>query len=442
MGYKRSKYNVEIDTLEDGQKLIYNTFTGIFGIMDLKTQSLYHMIENVDIDSISDEELKENAMIMLRSGYIVDAQKDELATVRIERAKAKFGGDALLLTIAPTLGCNMRCPYCFENKNGKRMSAEIQSQVLEFVKAKLNADKNVRAVSVSWYGGEPLLEKKTIYALSKELIQICNDRGLNYSATVITNGALLDLETANMLFHECKVKRAQITIDGMPEKHNKRRIFADGTGSFDLIIKNIEACRSFFPISVRVNVDQSNIDDVEPLAKFLLEEKGWTDNPRVYIAPVTNYDEGCKDAPCLQMESFADVKREFEKVLYSYNRNLVSPSFFPGRKSVFCGGECVNNYVIDPEGYFYNCWVVIGEKERASGHISKPFLINTEYSSWILSDLPKECEACEYLPMCMGGCPYFRVEHDGKPSCVHTRYSYKETLKLAYQDYVTQKNKA
>lgn len=439
--YKRSGFNVVIDTLEDGQILIYNTYTGILGIMDRDTQELYHTIETADLDTISDEALKANAETMLRSGYIVDSQKDELAAVKLERARAKFGRNVLSLTIAPTMACNMRCPYCFENKTGKRMSPEIQSGLVDFIGAQLDADRNIQAVSVVWYGGEPLLEKKTIYSLSEKIITICNQRNLKYDATVVTNGALLDLETAKKLYHECMVRKVQITIDGLPEKHNARRIFADGTGSFDIIINNIEECRSFLPISIRVNVDQSNLTDVEPLTKFLLEEKRWTDNPHVYIAHVTNYDESCKGSPCLQMNAFADIFQKFQNTLYSCNRNLVSNSFFPGRKSSFCGGECLNNYVIDPEGYMYNCWVVIGEHTRASGHINAPFIVNSEYFRWLSGDLPAQCEECEYLPMCMGGCPYFRMEHNGKPSCVSTRYSYKNTLRLAYADYITQKNK-
>lgn len=439
--YKRSKFNVEIDTLEDGQLLIYNTYSGIFGIMDLKTQELYRTIESVDIDSISDREIKANTMTMLNSGYIVDCYKDELGTVKLERAKAQYGRNELTLTIAPTMGCNMRCPYCFESKNGKSMTPEIQSKVIDFVETHLNANSNISSLIISWYGGEPLLQKKVIYALSEKLIKVCNKRNVRYGASVITNGALLDEETAKKLVHDCKVRQVQITIDGMPENHNKRRIFSDGTGSFDIIVKNIEACRDFLPIAVRVNVDQSNLADIEPLTKYLLEEKGWKDNPRIYIAPVTSYDETCKNSACLQMEHFADAKRNFQKTLFSYDRDLVKSSFFPRRKAVFCGGECISNYVIDPEGYIYNCWVVIGEKERASGHISKPFLINSEYYKWLSDDLPKQCEECEYLPMCMGGCPYFRITHNGKPNCAHTRYSYKDTLRLAYEDYMIQKNK-
>ena len=50
MGHKKSRYNVEIDRLDDGGILIYNTYSGIFGIMDVKTQAMYNDIENIVSD--------------------------------------------------------------------------------------------------------------------------------------------------------------------------------------------------------------------------------------------------------------------------------------------------------------------------------------------------------------------------------------------------------
>ena len=99
------------------------------------------------------------------------------------------------------------------------------------------------------------------------------------------------------------------------------------------------------------------------------------------------------------------------------------------------------NYVIDPEGYYSNCYVTVGVKEARTGHISKPFLITPEYGKWLLTDIPKECEQCEYLPMCMGGYGIHRLRDGGSPKCFRTYYTYKDMLKLAYEDYITQKQK-
>ena len=55
LNYKKSNYNVVIETLQDNSHLMYNTYTGIFGIMDTKTQAILDNIENFDV-SCDDEE--------------------------------------------------------------------------------------------------------------------------------------------------------------------------------------------------------------------------------------------------------------------------------------------------------------------------------------------------------------------------------------------------
>ncbi len=408
--------------------------------MDKKTQAVYKDIEIADIDLIIDADSKENVLTLIKAGYIVDAEKDELATVKLGRELGMHNRLSLSLTIAPTMACNMQCPYCYENKDGRVMTAEIQDMLVEFVKTHLCASPSINTLSVNWYGGEPLLQKKIIYNLSEKFLNICSERGIQYRASMVTNGSLLDAETAKKLVEDCKVSNVQITIDGMPKRHNMRRIFVDGTDSFDVIVKNIEDCRDFLPISVRVNVDRENISDVESLLKYFVEEKRWKGNPHIYIAPVKNYTASCKQE-CFQNQEFADASREFNNSYYAVDRDIVTSRLFQHRPIVFCGAECVENYVIDPEGYYYNCWLLIGDKRRNSGHISKPYTVSSEYYKWLSIGIPQKCESCEYLPMCVGGCPYYRVDHINEPTCPNSYYTYKDNLRLAYFDYVEQKKK-
>jgi len=112
MGYKKSVFNVEISELDDGQKLIYNTYTGVFGIMDLKTQGIYKGIENSCESYHKDGDIWQSIDAMYKAGYIVDSQNDEIAKLKLGRAIGRHNQNYLALTIAPTMDCNMCCPYC------------------------------------------------------------------------------------------------------------------------------------------------------------------------------------------------------------------------------------------------------------------------------------------------------------------------------------------
>jgi len=330
MKYKRSIFNVEIEKLSDGRKLIYNTYSGIFGIMDKKTQNIFDDIECFNYLDAAEGEMN-NISIMLKSGYIVDLEKDELATLKIERTTNRHPQDRLQLTIAPTMDCNMRCPYCYESRANSAMTNEVQEQLVTFVKAHIEFNPSIKSVDVMWYGGEPLMQREVIYNLSKSFIDYFNEKDIEYTAKIITNGALLDADTAKCLVDECKIRHAQITIDGLKENHNKRRILASGEDSWDVIMRNIEVCKGFLPMSIRVNVDKDNIGDIDAFTKYFLEEKGWIKNPEFYLAPVEDYSDACliSKSKCLEGKEFAEINYEFLKATYAVNRDAVSRQFFP-----------------------------------------------------------------------------------------------------------------
>ena len=443
MNFKRSIYNVEIEELQDGKRLVYNTYSGAYGIMDEKTQIMYNNIDNIDVYEVFDEENLSKLKIMANSGYIVPSEKDELSVVKLERAMSRYNRDTLGITITPTMDCNMRCPYCYENRSEMVMSRETQEKLIEFVKVHFDTKPNIKQLSTTWYGGEPLLQKEMMFDLSQKLISLCEEKDIKYFSGMTTNGVLLDLETSKKLAKDCKISNVQITIDGMREVHNKRRILINGEDSYGIIMKNIEDCKEIMSIAVRINVDKENADGIEALVRCFIEEKKWAQNPQFYFAPVDKYNESCgiEKSSCLQGEEFARFVDKHKRISYDLNRDDVAKGFFPSRKSIFCSAETVFNYVIDPEGYLYTCWHYVNVKDRSIGHISKPFVINKEYSKWLLSDLPIECEKCTYLPMCQGGCGDFRISEDKEPQCFHAAYSYKDNLRLAYEDYISQKSK-
>ena len=378
MNYKKSFYNVEIDALKEDRKLVYNTYSGIYGIMDVQTQAVYYDIENIDSDFITDDEILKNVNIMAKAGYIIPSDKNELATIKFERERARYNTSTLTLSITPTMDCNMRCPYCFETRNNLVMSKETQEQVISFVKGYLNNNKNIKRLFVDWFGGEPLLYKDIVYSLSKQLIDICAEKDIAYSAGTSTNGSMLDVETARKLVDDCKLAYAQITIDGFQEIHNKRRILANGDDSYSIIMANIDACKDIIPIIVRVNVDKENLDEIERLVTYFLEEKGWTDRPKFYVTPVYTNDNTCgiDSSVCLQNEEFAQIYDMSNRAIYALNRDSVINNLIPTRKKIFCSAEMVSNFLIDPEGYIYNCHHHVGMTERRVGHITKPFVVN------------------------------------------------------------------
>lgn len=273
MTLKRSMYNIEIEKLDNGDILLYNTKSSALGILNKDTQEIYYN-DIIDEAIINNEKIKESIHIMVQNGFLVDINVDEYKTLQVAERMRRYSGDRFSLTIAPTLDCNMACPYCYEDKKQKRMNESVIISLIDFVKKNVEMTKP-KHFSVCWYGGEPLLEKEVIRRLSKEFINICKEKQITYFAHIITNGYLLDYNTAIMLKEECMVTNAQITVDGINETHNKRRILKNGEDSFNIVTNNIDMCKKVLKISIRVNLDKANINEAEKLIDYFIDYRKW-----------------------------------------------------------------------------------------------------------------------------------------------------------------------
>lgn len=88
---------------------------------------------------------------------------------------------------------------------------------------------------------------------------------ISYFSSIVTNGALLDAELVRKLV-SFKCHSIQITIDGWKEIHDKNRIFKNGEGTYDLLIKNINSVVSILPkecqFNLRINLNNVTVDEV------------------------------------------------------------------------------------------------------------------------------------------------------------------------------------
>lgn len=435
MRLKKSFYNIEVDKFQDNI-LIFNSRTSALGLMDRKTQNIYNNIENIENwKALDDEEARNNINIMIQNGFLVSSDLDETAALNVLEDMQKYNPSILSLVIAPTLNCNMACPYCYENKNHKRFDSDTKKSMIDFVRNYVNRNL-IKTLSITWYGGEPLMEKDTIKELSEAFKQICEDKTVHYIGHIVTNGSLLDYETGLML-KEAGVKMAQITVDGMEEINNQRRILKNGQNSFEIIVNNIKSCQDLFKISVRVNIDKSNEKEAEKLYKFFTNKENFGENVRIYFAQVKKMSDSCSISShqCFSNKEFGDLEIELLNKINS-GANSSGAFNYPNSKILPCAALTLHSFVIDPEGNLYKCWEEIGIIEKSVGSIFEGFKLNNRAVQWLNLRLPAECSACKTRPMCQSGCAYRRIEDGNTPRCEPVTFSYKETLKRYYLNQV------
>ncbi len=127
--------------------------------------------------------------------------------------------------------CNFACRYCFEGsqKGGKAMDDATADQLVAFVKERFGPNKKKLLLQI--YGGEPLLYRKRLLYLARQLKPLVEARGAEFKIDLVSNGSLLTGQVVEEL-NPWGLDGVKVTIDGLPDNHNHFRPFKSGQGKF------------------------------------------------------------------------------------------------------------------------------------------------------------------------------------------------------------------
>jgi uncharacterized protein len=337
---------------------------------------------------------------------------DEVEMLRRRRGITDRDRRRLGLTLVPSSGCNFDCPYCFEDKPKQRMAEPVAAAIQRLVAARL---PDLDAFSVTWYGGEPLLGRTELLALSSALRDLCAAGGVQYAASIVTNGYLLTRTTAERL-RAAGIGAAQVTLDGPADVHNCRRPLVSGRGTFDRIVANVVSAVDVLAVSVRVNIDVTNADRYEELL-VELADRGLAGRIQVYpaqvvataassAAPSASYGSGC-----FTSREFSDVELRLQALTAAYGfgaPGLPRPVASP------CTAVRPDEIVVGSSGELYKCWESVGNPDEVIGHIGSYPEVNERVRKWIDYDpfTDTDCRRCIALPVCMGGCAAHALDPD------------------------------
>ncbi|MBP6064159.1 MAG: SPASM domain-containing protein [Bacteroidales bacterium] len=413
---KVSKYNILVKSFDKRYKskpLLFNALTCSLVEIEKSYIQYFHLLEGNRILDISIFRNKKEMFSQLeKGGFILPDEFDEINFLKYLSNLARYSSKSTIFTILPTLQCNFQCSYCYEEHTNQTMNNEVEEKIIEIATKRL--ERGSPSLFCEWYGGEPLLAIDIIERLSKKFMAIAKKYNIPYSAGMISNGYLLKRETVNLL-KELKVEKLQITIDGPPAFHNKRRKLKSGDGTFDTIIENICYAANYIPVILRINIDKRNAFAIDDLLKMLTEYRLNEKNISPYLGFVRATTSACKSsfAYCLSEEEFALNNTNFIEKLYNYgfkNYNYPTPSY------QLCGAVTEGAYTIAPDGNLFKCWETVGIQDEAIGNllgnnIESYHQINS--LNWMSYDPfeKKQCRKCKIFPLCFGGCPSASVKH-------------------------------
>lgn len=413
-GWHASRYNIMASIPDSRMVAIYNTYKRRCGE--------YTPIELFLLSAL--DEIDENHPIISRfeeRGII--ANYDEREAFELERrlSCAYASEDTVSVTICPTLACNFECPYCFATRGQGKMAPDVQDDIVALVGRMLDA-AHAKRLTITWFGGEPLMATDVIESLSPRLINIAEERGCVYKSWIFTNGYLIDEDVVDLLLR-CKIDRVHIPLDGLEATNDATRRLVGGGPTYQRIMDNLGLLKHPIKTLIRANTHEGNVSELDDLKQAVLkraEDAGTQlDFYAASLVDVSPAEE--TDSPMAEY-AFHGI----EVALRPESRHIIVG------KDHGCVGQNIWMVAIDDKGLLYKCGgKLCGQEEFAYGSArdwdpanplataSNPDMLSKFLNTAAPSPGDK-CYECVWLPLCGGGCPQLRLF--GKRECPAYRY--------------------
>lgn len=318
----------------------------------------------------------------------------------------------LVLNVAQA--CNLGCAYCFSNNNiNQYMTPDMATKSVD---AFLDRYQGLDSFKLSFFGGEPFLNFKTIKHAVLYAKQKASKIGLdNLQYFVITNATRLTPEIIDFLDeHAFEV---QVSIDGEKEIHDELRTYKNGRGSFDIVY------RAFQELLNRQNIKVSTSSVIRP-GNTLATAYEYLDpydieNMKLDIV-IDFHDENTRSVDSIS-DDFIDKHLEDLEILgLDYVEKLVNwikPAEYNFKQSLlllwqkkkkesFCPAS-TSRFGVAPQGEIHPCGAAASLREYRLGTVEKGFDSKAieHFRSKLDFSKHEPCKSCWAKPLCMGGCP-------------------------------------
>ncbi|MGN6091024.1 MAG: radical SAM protein [Luteibacter jiangsuensis] len=431
---KPSRFNVQATT-EEGWLLLWNTYSGSMNAFRPEQHDAVRALISQKTDA---DEGRKISRYLVDRGFLVPMATDELRRVQYAFGTENHRTDRLELILLASEDCNFRCTYCYEDFRRGTMLPEVREGIKNLVRSRLGA---LKELSVSWFGGEPLYGMEAIDDLGPFFTQIADEAGLRYHTHMTTNGYLLTDDVADRLL-AARINDFQITLDGLPEDHDRHRGARDGGKTFDTIFRNL--CRlaerpDRFTVVIRVNFDKENSPGLEAFLP-MLQERFANDDRFVLAFHSVGQWGGANDANlavCGVDESQA-VRTKVTALARSLGLNVTGgwqPGLGAGEE--VCYAARPYNFIVGAHGDLMKCTIDLDKADHnIVGTLKADGTLDLDVDKMALWTEPaferdSGCQSCHMLAACQGvHCPKIRIDSGERP-CPGIRRTAKQEM-VAY----------
>ena len=396
--YRFNKFCI-IEEYEDNI-LIYNSLTGgLIGLSKLE-------YKNIDVTKNY-----EYVNFLISSWFLVTENFDEEYVLDIMRKRQEvlltdyYLDHPTMFTILTTSACNARCFYCYELgiKKKTHMSKETAEKVADYIIK--HTDKR-DTISLDWFGGEPLFNSEVIDLICFRVLA----SGIKFTSSMVSNGYLFDDNIINKAINQWNLTNVQITLDGTEEIYNKTKayIYKDCESPFKRVIQNIhKLLDTKINVSIRMNCDKHNFEDLIKLVDYLYQEFGKNEYFTLYVWPI--FDDESKRTPEERKILYDNIDKIDQHIYDTFG--IVIKGINRAVAGVHCMVDRGNAVCIYPKGEIGVCEHYL--EDHFVSHIDNPNEKNWDVLKQWRQYTPYGdlCKDCPIRPECIrvNDCPDHKI---------------------------------
>lgn len=282
--------------------------------------------------------------------------------------------------------CNLACTYCYngtcmDTPSQGRMEQKTAQRAVEWLFARSGRRSSV---GITFFGGEPLLNKKVFNFVMDYSQKLGREHGKKVNYSMTTNGTLLDDSAVD------HIKRNNfgllVSLDGPEEVHNAQCPTAGGGPSFQLVMRGLrKLMRRRRSVSVRCTMTSGMKTSMLELIRYF-EKVGFT---RIVLGRTINPQN--PSSVDITREEFEDYQRQEDEEILPYIFEELGkgkiPKYFPYRS--FIQEQAERDGSPDRPGLF-NCGSARGLMTVGANGKLFPCHRYVGMQNWVLGDINEE----------------------------------------------------
>lgn len=316
-----------------------------------------------------------------------------------------------VIVVNLTMACNLRCKYCFaacEPGKGDFMQEDVMSSVISQM-----LQMPSKLITFELQGGEPLF----YFDGMKKFVLLAEEMNKKYNKVIqfrtVTNATLINDEVIS--FAKAHNIAICVSLDGNKEMTNQTRVYADGRGAFDEIIKGVKKLKEEYQVDGAVcTVGQHNMKYAEQIMQFFIEQ-GISFKPR----PANILGRELENHTTTHSGEWADAfitmhKMSEDAPIENYSVHIHEENVYGPVRDYIClrypCGAAREVISVNPDGSVFPCDGFKNEQEFNMGNITTESLDTILEKDWIKElrnrthkDIEK-CNKCMFKAMCCSCC--------------------------------------